>query len=331
MGIGGDEFGVLMEHCSLDQAQRVAASIQKVIQDYQFVWEGHTFNIGVSMGLVLISGSTQNLTEILKNADAACYMAKDEGRNRIHVYSTEDKETAQRHGEMQWVARINQALDEDRFCLYAQAIVPLDGNGNRHYELLIRMLDEKQKIISPSSFLPVAERYYLISKIDRWVIKKAFSLLIENSAFLNQIDYCAINLSGQSITEPDFLEFIISQLDNSGINANKICFEITETAAISNLTKAIKLITTLKKLGCHFSLDNFGSGLSSFGYLKNLPVNFLKIDGMFVRNIVDDPIDLAMVKSINGIGHVMGMQTIAEFVENDEIKGMLRAMALANR
>ena len=309
--LGGDEFGVLMEHCSLDDAHRVVKSLLTAIDDYQFLWEGHSFKVGVSMGLVPITDSTANLTELLKAADAACYMAKDAGRNRIHVHHAEDVELAQRHGEMQWVTRINQALEDDRFCLYAQTIEPLDGSTDTHYELLIRMVDEKGGIIPPGAFLPAAERYNLISKIDHWVIGNAFGLLVDNAAFLKQIDFCSINLSGQSLTDPEILKFIIAQLDESGIQGKKICFEITETAAILNLSKAMKFISILKELGCRFALDDFGSGLSSFGYLKNLPVDYLKIDGMFVKDIVDDPINRAMVKSINEIGHVMGMKTIA--------------------
>ncbi len=326
--LGGDEFGVLMEHCSLDDAHRVATSILKAIQDYQFSWEGHIFKVGVSMGLVPITETTPNLTELLKNADAACYMAKDQGRNRIHTYHPEDSELAQRHGEMQWVTRLNQALEDDRFCLYAQLILPLNESTDKHYELLIRMIDEKGKIILPGMFLPAAERYNLISKIDRWVVENAFGLLADNPVFRKQIKFCSINLSGQSITENEFLEFIINQLDESGIGGEKICFEITETSAISNLSKAIKFISTLKGLECRFALDDFGRGLSSFAYLRNLPVDYLKIDGMFVKDIVDDPIDRAMVKSINEIGQVMGMQTIAEFVENDNIKGILNEIGV---
>jgi diguanylate cyclase (GGDEF)-like protein/PAS domain S-box-containing protein len=326
--LGGDEFGILIEHCSLEQVQRVAKSIQKEIQDYQFSWEGHNFKLSVSIGLVSITEATQNLTTLLRDADISCYMAKNHGRNRIHVYHAEDSETIQHHGDMQWVERINQALKEDHFCLYAQVIIPLDNHDDVHYELLIRMKDDKGKIIFPNEFLPAAERYNLITKLDCWVIKQAFKLLIKNPVFLKQVNFISINLSGQSFTDETFLNFVIKQLQESGINGNKLCFEITETAAISNLDMADSFITELRQYGCRFALDDFGRGLSSFAYLKSLPVDYLKIDGMFVKDIVDDPIDYAMVKSINEIGQVMGMQTIAEFVEKDETKGMLKAMGV---
>jgi diguanylate cyclase (GGDEF)-like protein/PAS domain S-box-containing protein len=321
--LGGDEFGLLMEHCSLDDAHRVVESILQAINSYQFSWQGKVFKVSASIGLTPITEATSSVTSLLQDADAACYVAKDEGRNRIHVHHPGDEEMARRHGEMQWVARLNQALEKDQFLLYAQAIKPLNGDSSKHYELALRMIDETGGITLPGAFLPAAERYSMVSRLDRWVIEQSFEALVSHPAFLRRIDFISINLSGPSLADDPFLEFVIEQLHESGVDAQKICFEITETAAISHLNKAITFISTLHEFGCRFALDDFGSGLSSFAYLKNLPVDFLKIDGMFVRGIVDDPIDHAMVKSINEIGQTMGMQTIAEFVENDEIMGML--------
>ncbi len=326
--LGGDEFGVLMEHCSLDQAHRVAESLLKSIQQYQFVWEGRYFHVGVSIGLVAITHETSNLSELLKQADAACYMAKDLGRNRIHEYHSEDSGLAQRQGEMLWVNRISLALEENRFYLYAQPIISLDNSKKKHYELLVRMVEDDGTIIQPGDFLPAAERYDLISEIDNWVMKSVSKLLSTHMDFVDQIDFVSINLSGASLTSGAFLESIFLNLTEAGIASSKICFEVTETVAISNLSAAITFIRLLKDTGFRFALDDFGSGLSSFAYLKNLPVDFLKIDGMFVKDIVDDPIDYAMVKSINEIGQVMGMQTIAEFVENDEIMQKLKLIGV---
>jgi len=326
--LGGDEFGILFEHCSIEDAYRVTASLLDTVQNFHFSWDDRSFKLGASIGLVAMKETMATTTDLLKAADAACYMAKDSGRNRIQVYHAEDSDLVQRQGEMQWVTRINEALDENLFCLYAQIIAPVNEDEHKHYELLVRMLDKKGGIIPPGAFLPAAERYNLISKLDRWVISNALELLSSNTEFQKQINFCSINLSGQSLTEEGFLEFVVECLHESGIEKGKICFEITETAAISHLNVAVKFISTLKEMGCLFALDDFGSGLSSFGYLKNLPVDYLKIDGMFVKDIVDDPIDHAMVKSINEIGHVMGMKTIAEFVENDEIKEMLRKLGV---
>ena len=321
--LGGDEFGVLMEHCSLEDAYRAANSILKVIEDFQFNWEDSSFRIGISIGLVAITEDINNLSEVLKRADIACYTAKEKGRNRIHEYHTEDTDTADLRGNMQWVERINSALEENRFSLYAQLIEPLGPGKEKIYELLIRLVDKNGEHIKPALFLPAAERYNLMLKIDHWVIKNALQLLIKHPLFLDDIDFISVNLSGQSLVDVSYVNSVINELTSTGISGNKICFEITETAVISNLNKANEFIATLKRYGCQFALDDFGSGLSSFGYLKHLAVDYLKIDGMFVRDMITDPIDFAMVKSIHDIGEVMGIKTIAEFVENTEIKSKL--------
>ncbi|MCH7695594.1 MAG: EAL domain-containing protein [Proteobacteria bacterium] len=328
--LGGDEFGVLMEHCTLKQARRIATKLCKTIEEFRFAWEDRIFTIGVSIGLVPITVTSMNTIEILKQADTACYAAKDAGRNRVHIYHEDDTELARRHGEMQWVAQINRSLEEDRFCLYMQPIVPVipHNDHGQHFEILLRMRDEKDNIIPPGAFLAAAERYNLSTRIDRWVIDNAFSWLTDNPVYLENLSQCAINLSALSLGDEKFLKYLIQQFNRTNIPPEKICFEITETAAIANLSTAMVFIKALKALGCKFALDDFGSGLSSFAYLKTLPVDYLKIDGMFVKDIETDPIDLAMVKSINEIGHVMGMQTIAEFVENEAILKKLREIGV---
>ena len=326
--LGGDEFGLLMEHCSLDDAHRVAMMLQKAIQDYSFHWQGNTFKIGVSIGLVPITKYIPSLGDLLKEADAACYMAKEKGRNRIHIYHAEDAELSKRHGEMQWVTQLYKALDEDRFCIYVQEMMPFDANDQRIYEVLVRMINSDGTIVPPNVFLPAAERYNLIAKIDLWVIAKTFETIAQHKVVRNSEMRFSINLSGLSLSDSNVLDFLLNQFSETQIDGSRFCFEITETAAIVNLDNAIKFIETLKELGCKFALDDFGSGLSSFSYLKNLPIDYLKIDGAFVRDIADDPIDHAMVKSINEVGQVMGMKTIAEFVENDMVKGMLKEIGV---
>lgn len=324
--LGGDEFAILMEHCPLEQAEATTKKIHQMIEQFQFHWEDKSFRIGASMGLVVINTRNGSANIHLKQADMACYIAKATGRNRTHIYREDDSALVQYHGEMNWVERINRALEENLFCLYTQSIVPLSPNSGEYCEILIRMKDKDGSLIAPNAFLPAAERYQLSPRVDCWVIKNVFDYFIKNLERLNTLSLCFINLSGLSLNDDKLLNFIESQFKNSALPAHKICFEITETAAIANLTLATEFITRLKTFGCQFCLDDFGSGLSSFAYLKNLPVDFLKIDGFFVKDIQHDLVDFAMVKAINDIGHIMGKKTIAEFVENEYVLQMLREL-----
>lgn len=329
--IGGDEFGVLLENCSLNQASNVAEQIRKAIYEYRFTWEQKELGIGVSIGVVPINQYTANITIAMSDADAACYIAKESGRNKIHIYQQGDEEIATRHGEMTWVNRIQEALNNDRFILMAQTIRGIkDSNADSmHIEILIRMLDEENNIISPNQFLPAAERYNLSPKIDRWVVTNTFEWLINHTKQLNLLDLCSINISGNTLSDDGFSDFLLQQFIKYDIPSEKICFEITETAAISNLDVAKQFFHSFSnELRCRFSLDDFGTGLSSFAYLQTMPVDFIKIDGQFIRDITSNPIDMAMVRSINEIGQIMGKQTIAEFVESEQILNQLKLIGI---
>lgn len=328
--MGGDEFAVLLENCPLEAANRVAETLRQAVARYAFSWDDKNFALGVSIGLVAFVSGTTTLSEVLMAADSACYVAKDKGRNRIHVYESQDVELKRRNGEMGWVSRIQLALQEQRFCLYAQPIVEVSQVKDAfvHFELLIRMRDEHGELVPPMAFIPAAERYNLMPQIDRWVIQHAFTFL--HHAYRGGQDTLrfAINLSGASLNDESLFGFIMEQFEQFDIPRTAVCFEVTETSAISNLTQASRLITELRQAGCQFSLDDFGSGMSSFAYLKHLPVDFLKIDGGFVKDMAEDPIDHAMVEAINNIGHVMGIKTIAEFVENDRILECLHLLGV---
>jgi diguanylate cyclase (GGDEF)-like protein/PAS domain S-box-containing protein len=327
--LGGDEFGVLLESCSLEEAMQTAEALRIAIGDYKFSWDDRSFRLGVSVGVVPITADNEDVAALLSAADSACAAAKEAGRNRIHSFQENDIDLMRRRREMQWAARINNALEENRFELYRQTIQPLQvEEQGAHYEILLRMRDENGGIISPGLFIEAAERYGITPSIDRWVIRSAFRWLVSEADERERLALCSINLSGQSLGDEKFLPFVIDQFQMSGLDATKICFEITETAAIASYSQANRFINALKELGCKFALDDFGTGLSSFGYLKHFPVDFLKIDGSFVKEILHDPIDREMVRSINEIGHLTGKQTIAEFAENEEIITMLRGMGI---
>jgi diguanylate cyclase (GGDEF)-like protein/PAS domain S-box-containing protein len=323
--LGGDEFGMLLESCSLDEAMRMAESMREAVRNFRFSWEERVFRLGASVGVVPITADNEDVASILSAADSACAAAKELGRNRVHSFAENDIELMRRRREMQWAARINAALEEGRFELFRMPIAPLQKpETGAHYELLLRLRDENGRIVAPESFITAAERYGIMPSIDRWVIENALRWLVSEADERERLVMCSINLSGQSLGDDKFLPFVIDQFHKSGLDASKICFEITETAAVASFSQANRFIQALRELGCKFALDDFGTGLSSFGYLKHFPVDYLKIDGSFVREILHDPIDREMVRSINEIGHLTGKQTIAEFAENAEIIEMLR-------
>ncbi len=329
--LGGDEFGILLYGCNVDHGREVAENIRESIREFRFPWDGKQFSIGVSIGLIRIEPDTENLTQLLSLADAACYAAKDLGRNRVHIYETNDKELANRQGQMQWVTRIQEALDQDRLRLYFQSISPASNVQQKsgHYELFIRMLDEEGGIIPPGAFIPAAERYDLMKDIDKWVVHNALAWLGDQHRKGNsEILSCSINLSGASVGDAKFLADIKAQFIRHKLRPGLVCFEITETTAIANIQSATHFIEDLKKIGCKFALDDFGSGLSSFAYLKNLPVDYLKIDGTFIKDIDKNSMDYAMVQSIHTIGHVMGLKTVAEFVETESILSCLQEIGI---
>jgi diguanylate cyclase (GGDEF)-like protein/PAS domain S-box-containing protein len=314
--LGGDEFGVLLDHCAISEAKRVANTLREVLEGFRFGWQDKSFTIGVSIGLVPIVEPGETLTSVFSAADAACYAAKDMGRNRVHVYQADDRMLAQREGEMRWIPRIQQALAEDRFRLYYQPIRPFRPGRihERHGEILLRMLDEQGRIVLPGAFIPAAERYGLMLAIDRWVVSRSLEAL---SAVGGDASVFTINVSGQSLGDAEFLDFVTERIRDTGVAPDKLCFEITETAAASELGHVLRFIDALKGVGCRFALDDFGTGLSSFSYLKTLPVDYLKIDGAFIRELGSDDIDRAIVEAVNLIGHKMGLLTIAEWVESD--------------
>lgn len=337
--LGGDELGVLLSSCPLPRALQIANEIRQAIKEFHFVWDNRSFELGVSVGLVQIDRDSKSVTELLIAADQACYLAKEQGRNRVHVYSESDVALARRHGEMLWVTRLNEAFALDRFRLFAQPIVGLRDGAKTHEEVLLRIASGADGLILPGAFIPAAERYGLMTPIDRWVIRHVCRymhgeheemLRLEAAGQLAPAppEFYSINLSGISLNDDAMLGHIKEQFDEYQIDPARICFEITETAIISNMGKAQVFMGRLRELGCRFSLDDFGSGLSSFAYLRSLPVDYLKIDGVFIRDIARNDIHRAMVKAINEVGHVMGLQTVAEYVEDEQTLDIVREIGI---
>ncbi|VAW88909.1 diguanylate cyclase/phosphodiesterase (GGDEF & EAL domains) with PAS/PAC sensor(s) [hydrothermal vent metagenome] len=332
--LGGDEFGVLLRGCPMSKAADIAEELRRKVEEYRFIWDGRAFRVGLSIGVVAITSETEGLTELLSAADSACYVAKERGRNCVHVFEVDDEAVAKHHGQMQWMQRIQQALDEDLFELHMQPIISVSDPRSKetHGELLIRMVeklnDGNERIISPNAFIPSAERYHLMPQIDRWVVRTALHALIDEKHAALGLSTCAINLSGQSLGDLKLLGFIMDTIKETGVDPRILCFEITESAVIANLDIAKEFIVKLKETGCRFALDDFGSGLSSFSYLKNLPVDYVKLDGSLVRDIADSNVSQAMVHAVNYVTHVMGMKSIAEYVETEAIFLVLKRISV---
>lgn len=333
--LGGDEFGVLLENCAVSHAKEIAKEIMQMISDFRFYWEDRNYHISASIGFVEINQqNVSNVSEILSAADIACYTAKDQGGNRIKVYRKYDYEMTKRYGDMQWVSIINQAIEQNWFRLYKQSIFPIkNSNGaSDRCEFLIRMLDRNGEMKNPDAFIPAAERYKLMPKIDRWVIDNVFiylsKLFSQSSPKKTDTARYFINISGMSLSDSAFYQYVRDKLEQYNIPPSIICFEVTETAAIEHLSNAVEFINKIRADGCFFALDDFGSGVSSFAYLRTIPVDFIKIDGTFITHLEEQPMDRAIVESINHIGHIAGKQTIAEFVENERTLQQLREIGV---
>lgn len=327
--LGGDEFGVLLRGCDPVHARKIADKLCEEVREYRFVWHDKPFSVSLSIGMVLIDKSYNRTSELLSHADLACYAAKDRGRNNVQLFQSNDREMQQRQNDMHWTSRIQQALQNNSFCLWKQDMVALQPDAEDGYrtEFLVR-LREGNDIIPPGAFIPAAERFSLMTKVDRKVIELAFDYLDQSGLGREPTGTFFINLSGSSFNEPELFLYICEMANRYKLKPERICFEITETSAIANLNVTQQFIHAAKQRGFKFALDDFGAGMSSFSYLKALPVNYLKVDGGFVRNLLDDPIDLGIVDACNRIGHAAGLKTIAEFVENDEVKARLETIGL---
>jgi diguanylate cyclase (GGDEF)-like protein len=328
--LGGDEFGVLLHTGSVDEALITAHQLRKTLGELPFVWNDQHFTVSASVGFVRLDRTMSTLAAALRAADIACYVAKEKGRNRVHVYSPDDAEQAEMAGNIGWVQRLQRGLDEDSFVLYAQDIVPLAaGAEGEHCEILVRLADHGE-LIGPGRFIPAAERFGLMPQLDRWVVRKALRIIAARISLdprPHQRTY-SINLSGSAVCDEGFFPFLRQQFEATGVPPQLICFEITETSAVANLERAAAFITALRGIGCQFALDDFGAGMSSFHYLKRLPVDYLKIDGGFVKGMLHDRTDRAVVETINHLGHITGMKTVAEMVETADILAALKSIGV---
>jgi diguanylate cyclase (GGDEF)-like protein/PAS domain S-box-containing protein len=317
--LGGDEFGMLLIGCPLEKARQIADDVCRAVGDYRFVWKDKIFNIGVSIGLVEISRESGTLEELFAAADSACYVAKKQGSGRVAVYSARDEALARHTGEIQWLQKLQSALKENRFQLYHQPIVPAYGQdgGGPAMEVFVRLQDEAGHEVPPSEFVRAAERYRLMSLVDRWVVQTTLAALGRGAIPIPANRSVAINVSGQTLADVQFLEFVVECLDSTGVTPSQVCFEITETAVVANLDHARRFVGVLHGMGCQFALDDFGSGVGSFSNLKNLPMDYLKIDGSFMRNLARDSVNQAMVTAMIKLARTLNFKVIAEQVEDE--------------
>jgi len=328
--LGGDEFGMLLENCPLDKAVQIAGNLVESIGSFHFTRFNNTFKQGISIGVVPIDRDSTDSAGAMSAADSACYLAKESGRNQVQIAHLGNRRLQVRHGQMQWLSRLNSALADDRFTLYFQPIVPCASTTrhDKHIEILLRMIDDDGSIITPGVFFPTVEKYDMAQDLDRWVIKHAMTWLAGESAGSHWPIRISINLSARSVGSQTMVNYIIEQAGLNGIDPARVCFEIPETSVTANLTAATSFMLTLRACGFRFSLDDFGNGLSSFTCLKKMPVDYLKIDGAFVRDFMFDPVDRTMVRVINELGHLLGKQTIAKYVESLEVVDELKKIGI---
>lgn len=322
--LGGDEFGILLLDAGLNESMQLVERLRDLIENFTFLWNRRQFKVTASFGVAIITDNYDSVTDVLRDADTACFLAKDRGRNCVHVHVQDDATVSERRQQMAWINRLDAAIGDGRMLLARQPIVHSAGQGVPHWEILLRLRDEDGDIVTPGFFLPAAERFGMMPRLDRFVVERVTDFLL---ADVKGVDCYAINLSGASLGDERLIAFLHERVKQCP-NPARLCFEITETSAISNLTQVREIIGELRSLGCQFSLDDFGTGMASFDYLRSLPVDFLKIDGSFIKDIADNPISLAMVRAVNDIAHLMGMRTVAEFVENHAIATVLRGIGI---
>ena len=326
--LGGDEFAIILDHAGFDEARRVTAQIRQAIADHVFEWDERSFDVTCSIGFVEIGGDEADVGSLLRKADIACYLAKERGRDRVHAYVEGDEALVHRQGQMEWVGRVRRAVAEGRLKLRAQRIVSVQDDSAQRYELLLRLVDEEGREHGPEAFMPAAERFGLSGSLDRWVVREALSTLARHPEHVERLTRCHVNLSAHSLSDEEFRTFLEAALDASGVPCEKLCFEITETAVVRSLTEARTLIASLRGRGCHVALDDFGTGLSSFGHLRSLSVDLVKVDGVFVRDVAVDELDRTIVRSVHDVARVLGKRTVAEFVESDAAREVLREIGI---